>query len=198
MTLLEYRTGPGGLDPRFPLSRRELLALGRDLLDLLGLSGRTFELILVSDAEMVRVNAEFSGLAFPTNVLSFPASESLDGEGRDLLAAFGDGCGVNEDDFPAGPDQDADPEAAPDPAPDQDVGQGDSNPAEGADPAFLGSIVLSVDTLAREAHLYGQDPQAHLARLLSHALLHLSGVPHGEEMEDLTDRAVLGVCGAGG
>jgi probable rRNA maturation factor len=60
-----------------------------------------------------------------------------------------------------------------------------------ARPDYLGEIALSVDTLSREAVLYGQDPAEHLARLLAHAILHLAGFDHGPDMEDLTEKAVL-------
>ncbi|WP_459933878.1 rRNA maturation RNase YbeY [Fundidesulfovibrio butyratiphilus] len=66
-----------------------------------------------------------------------------------------------------------------------------SFPAEDArDPAFLGEIALSVDTLLRESRLYGQPPEEHLARLLAHGLLHLAGHDHGPVMDELTDMAV--------
>lgn len=58
------------------------------------------------------------------------------------------------------------------------------------DPAFLGSVALSHETLARECFLYGQPPRVHLVRLLAHAFLHLAGLDHGPEMEGLTDAAV--------
>ncbi len=61
-------------------------------------------------------------------------------------------------------------------------------------PAWLGALVLSVDTLAREAFLYGQEPDRHLARLLSHGILHLAGFDHGTEMDGLTERAVEAAC----
>lgn len=51
----------------------------------------------------------------------------------------------------------------------------------------LGTLVLSMDTLLREAFLYGQDPHAHAVRLLAHGLAHLLGYDHGEEMWELTD-----------
>lgn len=56
--------------------------------------------------------------------------------------------------------------------------------------AYLGELALSVDTLAREAHLYGQRPLAHLARLLAHGILHLAGHDHGPTMDELTETAV--------
>lgn len=64
--------------------------------------------------------------------------------------------------------------------------------------AFLGDLVLSVETLAREAYLYGQDPAEHTARLLAHGLLHLAGLEHGDTMDALTDTAVEAAAGAFG
>lgn len=68
------------------------------------------------------------------------------------------------------------------------------DPGELGDPdedlEFLGELALSVDTLAREADLYGQAPLVHLARLLAHGILHLAGFDHGEIMFDMTDAAV--------
>jgi probable rRNA maturation factor len=58
----------------------------------------------------------------------------------------------------------------------------------------LGALFLSVDTLSREAFLYGQEPGRHLARLIAHGILHLAGFDHGQDMEALTDLAVDMVC----
>ncbi len=49
----------------------------------------------------------------------------------------------------------------------------------------LGSLVLSVDAVRREAGLYGQDPREHCLRLLAHGLGHLAGYDHGPEMDTL-------------
>jgi len=57
-------------------------------------------------------------------------------------------------------------------------------------PDYLGEVVLSVDTLARECELYGQWPLEHQARLMAHAFLHLAGMDHGPEMEAMTEAAV--------
>lgn len=59
----------------------------------------------------------------------------------------------------------------------------------------LGSIVISVDAVERESMLYGQNPLEHFARLLAHGLLHLSGMEHGDEMYELTERAVEAAAG---
>ena len=136
------------LDPRFPLSRTELGELAATLLDALGLTGRTFELKLVDDREIARLNSEFLGCTGPTNILSFPAHDAEAGE---------------------------------------ETGGEIGDPG---DQAFLGELALSVDALARETDLYGQDPLEHLARLLAHGLLHLAGFDHGEVMFDMTDAAV--------
>ncbi len=69
---LEVRTGPHALDPRFPLSRRELLELLARLLDALGLTGASLSLTLLDDAGIAAMNAEFMGCQGPTNILSFP------------------------------------------------------------------------------------------------------------------------------
>ncbi|MCF8104502.1 MAG: rRNA maturation RNase YbeY [Desulfohalobiaceae bacterium] len=54
----------------------------------------------------------------------------------------------------------------------------------------LGQICLSVETLLREARLYGQDPAEHLYRLLAHGILHLAGYEHGFLMQELTEQAL--------
>lgn len=130
------------IDPRFPLSRRELAAVCEIILDSLGLEGSTMSLTLLDDREIAGINAGFLGCTGPTNILSFPA---------------------------AGDDDDA--------------------PVE-EDEAYLGELALSVETLARETDMYGQNPVEHLARLLAHGILHLAGHDHGAVMDDLTDMAV--------
>ena len=129
-------------DANFPLAKREIMFMAEMLLDTLGLIGFDFDLKIVNDAAIAEVNEEFLGCVGPTNVLSFPFSETPD---------------LNENNF-------------------------------------LGEIVLSVDTLARETRLYGQLPEEHTVRLLAHAMLHLAGYDHGEEMYSLTDTAVDSVA----
>jgi probable rRNA maturation factor len=71
-----------------------------------------------------------------------------------------------------------------------------SFPAEDPErPEYLGEMAVSADTVMREAFLYGQDPVAHLPRLLAHGFLHLSGLDHGPLMEALTEAAVSAVTG---
>ncbi len=56
----------------------------------------------------------------------------------------------------------------------------------GDEPA-IGSLVLSVDAVHREALLYGRDEADHCLRLLAHGLAHLAGYDHGPEMDRLCD-----------
>lgn len=62
-----------------------------------------------------------------------------------------------------------------------------------AEKPWLGDLVLSAETLAREAFLYNQDIHAYTVRLLAHGLLHLMGHDHGPEMDGLTELAVATV-----
>jgi len=123
------------LDPRFPLTRRELAGVVEAILEALGLPGAHLSLTLLDDPGIAALNERHLACPGPTNILSFP---------------------------------EADP----------------------ARPRELGALFLSVDTLAREAFLYGQDPHRHLARLLAHGILHLAGFEHGPDMDALTGLAV--------
>lgn len=64
----------------------------------------------------------------------------------------------------------------------------------GGDESWLGDLVLSAETLARESWLYNQDTYEYTVRLLAHGMLHLMGHDHGPEMESLTELAVSTVC----
>lgn len=44
-----------------------------------------------------------------------------------------------------------------------------------------GSLYLSLDCMAREAFLYGQNAVVHMIRLLAHGFGHLAGFDHGDE-----------------
>lgn len=50
-----------------------------------------------------------------------------------------------------------------------------------------GSIVISLDCLARECLLYSQEPKLHFLRLLSHGFGHLAGLDHGSQMQAIED-----------
>ncbi len=48
--------------------------------------------------------------------------------------------------------------------------------------SFLGSLCVSIETIEREALLYGVGRMEHLCRMILHGILHLCGYQHGEEM----------------
>lgn len=71
-------------------------------------------------------------------------------------------------------------------------------------PELLGDVVISVDTLAREARRDGIARKAHLIRLLIHGILHLAGYDHegseaeAERMEKKTESLMAAVAEAMG
>ena len=69
------------------------------------------------------------------------------------------------------------------------------NEEDSSDDYTYGDIILNVDALSREAFLYGQAPQTHLVRLLTHSILHLLGYDHSPEMFSLTDEVVTAFTG---
>lgn len=76
---LDIQTRPGGsillVDPRFPLTRRELAGVVETLLDALGLSGAELSLTLLDDPGIALLNAKYLGCQGPTNILSFPEAD---------------------------------------------------------------------------------------------------------------------------
>lgn len=73
--------------PEFPLSRSELGELCGIIMDSLDLMDHTFELKLLDDGEIARLNQVFMGCTGPTNVLSFPAENETE-EGDDSLGSL--------------------------------------------------------------------------------------------------------------
>ncbi len=94
-------------------------------------------LLLSDDAEVQTLNRQWRGFDKPTNVLSFPADEALDGS---ALAAF-------------------------------------------EQPIPLGDVVLSLETLQREADAQAVPLADHAGHLVVHGMLHLLGFDHETEPE---------------
>lgn len=147
---------------KMPLSRSELNSLFASMQMATRLENYDIELTICNDASIARVNAKFLGCEGPTNVLSFPQEDGLifNDDGND-----GGADGVND-----GWD---------------DVSKNPSSPTR----PILGALLLSVDTLLREAFLYGQDEREHCIRLLAHGLGHIAGYDHGPEMEEFEECA---------
>lgn len=52
-----------------------------------------------------------------------------------------------------------------------------------------GSLALAVQTICREAWLYGQDLRHYTLKMLAHGLAHIMGYEHGPEMDKEVERA---------
>lgn len=48
---------------------------------------------------------------------------------------------------------------------------------------FIGSLVISCETLEREAFLYGQEKREYTKQLIVHGFAHLLGYEHGQKMD---------------
>ncbi|MDR1686790.1 MAG: rRNA maturation RNAse YbeY [Desulfovibrio sp.] len=150
-----------------PLDRRGLYALVRHMAEAAGMPCP--DLILLDDRGMEALQAACLGRQGPTNILSFPAS----------LAPTMPGSPTEPTALIAAPVTGAPTDLL---KPDGPAGQ--RGPAEG----FGGCLALSVDTLEREAFLYGQEAAAYCIRLLAHGLAHLAGHDHGPAMRELEER----------
>ncbi|MDO9631701.1 MAG: rRNA maturation RNase YbeY, partial [Humidesulfovibrio sp.] len=67
---LDIKVRPGSLDPRFPLTRRELSGVMESILAALGLNGAHLSLTLLNDPAIALINAKYLGCQGPTNILS--------------------------------------------------------------------------------------------------------------------------------
>jgi probable rRNA maturation factor len=105
---------------------------------------------LVSDARVRALNREYLGHDYPTDVLSFPASDSPRLRSRTEQASFG---------------------AA---SPRSRTGQASFSAAS----PYLGDIVIARGVARRQAHAVGHDGPTELRVLALHGLLHLLGYDH--------------------
>jgi len=168
---------------QLPLGRTGLTRAMDAMCRAVGLEDASLELRLTGDAEIEQLNREFLGCPGPTNVLSFPASDVTldrdvpDGDVEDYYPDD-DGCGC--EDAPT----------------DEDSAEASDMPSDAVSDAdtdtqlHLGALALSLDAVAREAFLYGQDPVEHGLRLLAHGLAHLAGYDHGPDMDAFADTAL--------
>ena len=162
---------PGTLR-RSPFGRRELDTVMRAMLIRADAADALIDLALLDDAAVQTLHEAALGCPGPTNILSFPASDGA----REQADAAG----------PHGPGEAAGGQCAAfagRPCADDEALAGAPAPTERE---YIGSLALSVDTLRREAFLYGQPVDEHAVRLLAHGLAHLLGYDHGPAMDALT------------
>lgn len=62
-----------------------------------------------------------------------------------------------------------------------------------ATPDEAACLIISVDTLQREARAYNQPEQEHLLRLLAHGLGHIAGYVHGVQMDTFCDNILKNI-----
>jgi probable rRNA maturation factor len=65
------------------LDRRALRQFARELLETVT-KGRSFQCLVADDKELLRLNRQFLGKDYPTDVLSFPAAEGDPGQAEEL------------------------------------------------------------------------------------------------------------------
>lgn len=147
---------------RMPFARSELRCIMQAMQEATGTDGYSVELTLCNDATIATLNAEYMGCSGATNILSFPTLDAYNQEEYSSEYPNGDEQELSDAPYPISREND------------------ESSLKE---PLVLGSLVLSIDTLLREAYLYGQDNAEHCIRLLAHGLAHIAGYDHSEEME---------------
>jgi probable rRNA maturation factor len=127
---------------------------------------------IVSDAEIHRVNREFLGHDYPTDVVSFLLNDPMDAK-----------AGIDIDSQSA-----------------SDVNALD-NPDDAAELCdFLnGELIVSFETAIREAHAHGWSPRAELLLYIVHGLLHLCGyddlTDEARPLMRKRERELLGIWG---
>jgi probable rRNA maturation factor len=140
----------------------------------LRLGRRDFNLCLVSDREIQRLNAAFRALPRPTDVLSFPWHEA--GKGSALPSQ------VLTRSRRRKRAQEAD------------------GPCQAAFRGFLGDVVISVETARRNARTEGHSTLNEIRWLVLHGVLHLLGYDHERDRGEMTRlelalREKLGLAG---
>jgi len=115
------------------------------------LGGRSFDCLVTGDAELRRLNREFRGKDYATDVLSFPslALPSL----RSLTFA----------------------------APVEGRVSPRSRERKRAEATPLGDIAISFQRARVQAHEFGHDPEREIRILMLHGVLHLLGMDHDAE-----------------
>ena len=121
----------------------------------------TIRLALVGDAEIHRVNREFLGHDYPTDVISFLLSES----GSQGSGVRNPETGVRMREVDGG-----------------DLGMSAPQPSTlNPQPLLEGELIVSTETALREAAAHGWSPHDEVLLYVVHGLLHLCGY------DDLTD-----------
>jgi probable rRNA maturation factor len=147
----------------YALNLPALRAYIRGVKRALRLGRRDFNVCLVSDLEIRRLNLAFRGVRRPTDVLSFPwQDESKRGVGE------GSALPRRKTGSPRAP-----------------------LPQQAALGNFLGDVVISVETARRNAHVEGHSTLNEIRWLVLHGVLHLLGYDHERDHGEMTQLEYL-------
>jgi len=128
-------------------------------------------LLLTNDEYIEKLNAEYRNIHKPTDVLSFPINDRARIE--DIFST----CNLSNLLIEDEEDENLKEELSVD----QAELLSSFDPDSGS--LILGDIVISVDTLIRQAGEFGHSIKREYAFLIVHSMLHLLGYNHVEEME---------------
>lgn len=156
------------------LSLAAVRAFVQRLRAVLHLGRRDFNICLVDDRQMARLNRAFLGRSRPTDVLSFPWTI---GEGSAVQRAARGRAHTGATN-----------------------GEKGSRTANKELANFLGDIAVSVETARRNARREGHSTLNEIRWLILHGLLHLLGYDHEQDRGEMTSRELslrerLGIAG---
>ncbi len=187
-----------------PFSDNELNDLMSVMARQIGLGSHVLELSLLDDTAMAELHFSTMGTLNTTNILSFPllyatfapyvmveshdkicAGEFEPGElGIDELRS--DKLGVDESTTETFQKKER---GYTPPSQGQFVHDSVTPMPETSPPIpMLGSLAMAVETVQREAFLYGQELSAYTVFLLAHGFAHLLGYDHGPAMDAIMER----------
>lgn len=132
----------------------------RKALSELDIRGWEISVLFCDDAFIRQLNSRYRGIDAPTDVLSFSQIEPAAEANSNPVSSS-----VQE----------------PVPSPDY---AGQNHPRDEQAPIAAGDLVISLDTMHRQAAEYNVSAEEELKRLLIHGILHLAGYDHGETHDD--------------
>ncbi|MFO8063166.1 MAG: rRNA maturation RNase YbeY [Spirochaetia bacterium] len=137
----------------------------------LGIRGWEVSVLFCDDAFIRDLNSRYRGIDAPTDILSFSQIEAAAEAGTPQMSSAAEAA--------------TEPVSSTDHEPAPRFGEAEhSEPHEEETPVAAGDLVISLDTMHRQAAEYNVRAEEELKRLLIHGILHLAGYDHGETHDD--------------